>query len=144
MNTKKLLSYAAALALGTLPVAASAQHGGGHGGHDQAAHAEHAAAMDAKPATGTVKHGVRTIELTVTKDGFTPAKAAVKKGEKVRLVVTRKVERTCATELVMKDYGINQPLPLDKAVVIEFTPTKSGGIHYACAMDMIGGELVVD
>lgn len=86
----------------------------------------------------------RTIAIAVTSEGFVPAEVKVKKGEKIRLAVTRKVERTCATEIVMKDQGVNQPLPLDKTVYVELTPAKTGKIRYACGMDMITGHLVVE
>jgi plastocyanin domain-containing protein len=84
------------------------------------------------------------IELRVTKDGFVPAEIRVQKGERVRLAVTRQVERTCATELVVKDYGINAPLPLGKTVYVELTPKKTGAIRYACGMDMVSGVLLVE
>ncbi len=84
------------------------------------------------------------IAVAVTADGFVPARSRVKVGEPVTLVVTRQVERTCATEIVIKDYGINKPLPHGQPVEITFTPTKPGSIHYACAMDMVGGELVAE
>jgi len=85
----------------------------------------------------------RTIDLAVTKQGFEPEEVQVKKGEPVHLVVTRKTDATCATEIVIKDLGIKKELPLNKAVAIDFTPQKSGRIHYACGMDMLGGTLLV-
>jgi plastocyanin domain-containing protein len=84
--------------------------------------------------------GARTIDMTVTTNGFEPSKIEVKKGQPVHLVVTRKTDETCATELVIKDLGIRKELPLDKAVAIDF---KSGELRYACGMDMISGVLVV-
>jgi plastocyanin domain-containing protein len=87
---------------------------------------------------------VQVIEMQVTGEGFVPDHLKVKKGQKVRLVVTRKTERTCATEIVIRDQGINQKLPLDKPVTVEFTPTKSGQLRYACGMDMISGVIVVE
>ena len=81
--------------------------------------------------------------MTVTDDGFEPSKVKAKKGEKVRLIVTRKTDRTCAKEIVIKDHGINQPLPLDKAVTVEFTPAKSGEIRYACGMDHVSGVVFI-
>ncbi|HEX7623039.1 MAG TPA: cupredoxin domain-containing protein [Anaeromyxobacteraceae bacterium] len=89
------------------------------------------------------KH-TRTVELSVTSDGFVPAEVTVKRGETVKLVVTRKVERTCATEIVMKDFGINQPLPFEKAVAVTVKPKKAGDYRFACGMDMIAGVLRVD
>ena len=67
----------------------------------------------------------------------------VKKGEPVHMVVTRKTDQTCATEIVIKDLGIKKELPLNKAVAIDFTPKKTGEINYVCGMDMLGGKLVV-
>jgi plastocyanin domain-containing protein len=98
----------------------------------------------APSSAGKVVKGVRTIELSVTQDGFTPAEVKAKAGETVKLVVTRKVERTCATEIVMKDLGVNQPLPLGKAVAVTVKPPKAGSYRFACGMDMIAGQLVVE
>jgi plastocyanin domain-containing protein len=66
-----------------------------------------------------------------------------RKGEKLRLVVTRRTDRTCATEIVVKDHGINQPLPLGKAVTVELTPARSGEIRFACGMDHVSGIVFV-
>ena len=86
----------------------------------------------------------QVVQITVTKEGFTPSKVAVKRGAPVQLVVTRKVERTCATDIVSKDLGVNQALPLDKPVTIKVTPQKPGEYRFACAMDMIAGTLKVE
>jgi len=123
----KLVTAVITLALAA-PLAALAQHD-----HK----AEHAGPATASPA-------VQVIEMQVTGEGFVPSQVKVKKGQKVRLVVTRKTERTCATEIVIRDQGINQKLPLDKPVTVEFTPTKSGQLRYACGMDMISGVIVVE
>jgi plastocyanin domain-containing protein len=111
--------------------------------HDHGAMKMNAPAASGAIAEGTVKDGVRTIELQVTSEGFVPAQAKVAKGQKTRLVITRKTDRTCATEIVVKDYGINTALPLNKAVTVELTPKGSGEIHYACAMGHIRGILFV-
>ncbi len=103
-----------------------------------------AAILFTLPALAAAQPGGGAIEVSVTGEGFVPARIHVKKGEKVRLVVTRKTERTCATEIVIRDAGINQQLPLNKPVVVEFTPAKAGTLRYACGMDMISGVLVVD
>ncbi len=95
-----------------------------------------AGAADAKKAG-------QTVQMTVTEDGYVPARIEARKGEPLTLVITRKTERTCATELVIKEYGVNQPLPLGKTVTVTFTPRKSGPVKYACGMDMISGTLVV-
>lgn len=118
-------------------------------GHDHAMHQDGGRAAPsggghAAAAPVAKKGAARTIEMTVTSEGFVPAEVKVKKGEKLRLAITRKTEKTCATEIVVKDYGINQPLPLDKTVYVELTPKTTGKVKYACGMDMITGFLVVE
>ncbi|MFZ5896703.1 MAG: cupredoxin domain-containing protein [Myxococcota bacterium] len=84
------------------------------------------------------------LPIRVTQDGFVPARARVKVGQPVTLVVTRTLEKTCATEIVISEYGINKPLPLNQAVEVTLTPKKPGNIHFACGMDMITGELIAE
>lgn len=84
------------------------------------------------------------IEIAVTGDGFAPSSTRVRVGQPVTLAVTRKVERTCATEIVLKDFGIRKPLPLGEPVTMTFTPRAPGPIRYSCAMDMVAGELVAE
>lgn len=87
----------------------------------------------------------RVIELAVTERGFEPSPVNVKKGEPLKLVVTRKTDQTCATELIMPDQKIEKALPLNKPVEIAFTPEKSGQIKYGCAMGMmISGMILVE
>lgn len=98
--------------------------------------------VDPKAAKKTAE---RTIKLEVTEDGFVPSPIKLKKDEPVVLMVTRKTDKTCATELVMKDYEINQDLPLNEEVAIKFTPAKSGTLKYGCAMgQMIAGSFVIE
>lgn len=123
------LAPAALLALAALPAA-----GGG------ASEPKPAAA----PAKAAAKDAVRTVEIAVTDDGFTPAEVKAKAGETVKLAVTRKVEATCATEIVMKDFGVNKPLPLGKTVIVTVKPTKPGSYRFACGMDMVAGTLQVE
>src|SRR5512138_2362694 len=62
-----------------------------------------AALLFATPVHAAAKEQV--VNLEVTKEGFVPAEVKVKAGQPVKLVVTRKTEVTCATEIVMKDFG---------------------------------------
>ena len=90
--------------------------------------------------------GVATDAITihVTEKGFEPPVIKVPAGRPVYLEVTRKTDRTCAKEFVMAEYHINQPLPLNQAVTISFTPDKAGELRYACGMDMFSGRIVVE
>jgi plastocyanin domain-containing protein len=137
MKTRTLFfPAAAALALWGAPALAQHMDAGSMMHHP-------APSTDAGIAEGVLKNGAREVTMEVTGEGFVPARIKVKKGEKLRLVITRKTDRTCATEIVIKDYGINTPLPLNKAVTVELTPKASGEIHYACGMNMIGGVIFV-
>ncbi|MBJ6759384.1 cupredoxin domain-containing protein [Myxococcaceae bacterium JPH2] len=91
------------------------------------------------------ENGVRVVDLTVNEHGFEPSPVTLKQGEPVKLVVTRKTDQTCATELVMDEYHIDTKLPLDTPVEISFTPSKSGKLVYGCAMGkMVSGTFLVD
>lgn len=84
------------------------------------------------------------IEMTVTEKGFEPQNVRVKKGEPVTLIITRKTDTTCATEIIIDEHKINVKLPLNKPVTVTFTPQKSGELKYGCAMKkMIGGVIKV-
>lgn len=93
----------------------------------------------AAPATGN------RIAMEVTGDGFVPANVTVKAGTPVTLVITRKTDETCATDILIDGTDIKTALPLNKPVEVAWTPTKAGKVKFGCAMDMmIGGVLLVE
>ena len=83
------------------------------------------------------------VEHTVTEKGFEPARVEVTQGQPVKLIVTRITENTCAKEIGIPDAHINAKLPLNQPVTVTFTPTQSGDIKYACAMNMVRGVIHV-
>lgn len=86
-----------------------------------------------------------TVALSVTEKGFEPSPVGVKQGQPVKLVLTRTTDKTCATEVVLEEYGIDAKLPLNQPVEVAFTPTKTGKLVYGCAMGkMISGVLLVE
>jgi plastocyanin domain-containing protein len=96
-------------------------------------------------ATSRQEGGAQVVELTVTETGFQPAEVKVKAGTPVKLLITRKTDKTCATEITMAEHQINTPLPLDKQVEVAFTPTQTGRLKYGCAMgQMVSGVLLVE
>ena len=85
------------------------------------------------------------VQLSVTEFGFEPAAVRVRAGKAVTLVVTRRTDNTCATELVVPDAGIRVPLPLHVPVSINFVPSQAGRLRYGCGMQMmVGGVLFVE
>jgi len=99
-------------------------------------------AMTDKPSDANAP-AVRRVDVSITKKGFEPDKITAKKGEPLRLVITRRTDQTCAKEIVIADAGIQKELPLDRPVMIDFTPAKNGELRYACGMNMISGVIVV-
>jgi plastocyanin domain-containing protein len=74
-----------------------------------------------------------------------PDHLKVKKGQAVKLMITRKTDQTCAKEIVIDEYNVKAELPLNKAVAVTFTPTKSGELKYGCGMNkMVSGVLTVE
>ena len=87
----------------------------------------------------------RRIELTVTENGFEPTPIKVKRGEPLELVVTRKTDKTCATEIVVPEANLKKALPLNEAVVLALTPARTGELKYGCGMNqMVAGVLLVE
>jgi plastocyanin domain-containing protein len=101
---------------------------------------------DKRPAKDTGKKGGEKLEIAITDKGFEPDKLAVKKGQPVELVFTRKTDQTCIKEVVL-DTGdgkkIQKPLPLNKPVSITTKFTKAGDLKYACSMNMFSGTVKV-
>ena len=98
----------------------------------------------ANPPAQPGAQAVRNVEIAVTEGGFGPSPVTIKKGEQVNLVVTRKTDRTCATEIVIPSLSVNKRLPLNTPVTIAITPTAVGTINYSCAMGMYRGALTVE
>jgi hypothetical protein len=142
MNKTKWFTLGAAAALFTAAPAFASEghkHDAGAGKPGEAAMADHAA--QPRPSYGKKAKG-RKVEVTVTRDGFVPAEIPAKKGEILNLVVTRKVEKTCATELVQKEQGVFAPLPLEKPVTVTLKAPKDGQLRFSCAHGHIAGNVV--
>ena len=89
--------------------------------------------------------GAEVHDVEVTGKGFVPSRIKVKAGEKVVLRVKRTVKTTCAKKITVPSKGIVKNLPLNKSVLVEFTPDKRGEIAFGCAMDqMLSGVIVVN
>lgn len=95
-----------------------------------------------KPAAGPAPREVR---LTVNEKGYEPSPLTLKKGEPVKLLITRVTDQTCATDIVIDEPKTRAKLPLNQEVAVLFTPTKTGELHYGCSMDkMVGGVFKVE
>ena len=80
--------------------------------------------------------------MLVTAAGFEPSSLTLRAGATARITFRRTSDETCATEVVFSDYGVRRPLPLNKAVTVDFTPKKNAA-GFVCGMNMLKGTLVV-
>ena len=97
------------------------------------------------PSIGCAMDREKVIEMKVTEQGFEPSRVTVKKGQPVKLVLTRTTDKTCATDIVIDEHNVKAALPLNKPVTVGFTPNKTGELKYGCAMEkMVGGVIFVE
>jgi plastocyanin domain-containing protein len=97
--------------------------------------------LAAQPAAPGGKATV--VRVSVTDNGFEPEFVTVEKGKPATLIITRKVEATCATEAVFAANGSKFALPLNQDVSIPIGTANAETLRYACGMDMYHGAVVV-
>lgn len=85
--------------------------------------------------------GPQEVQLAVTDGGFEPARAEVPRGQALTLVVTRKTDQTCATEIEIPALNLRRALPLNQAVRIEIPAGVKDTLNYICGMHMMGGTI---
>jgi cytochrome c oxidase subunit II len=85
----------------------------------------------AEPLSGSVVNGAREVKVEAHKFAYNPDSIVVKKGEKVRLLIT-------ATDVqhgfALPDLKIDVKLPPNKEQVVEFTPDKAGEFPFHCSV----------
>ena len=96
-----------------------------------------------RPRGGGSANAVQTARVELTEHGYQPSSIRLRRGVPARVTFVRKVSGTCATEVVIPEYGVRRTLPLDEPVVVEFTPERSGEFTFSCGMGMLRGTLVV-
>jgi hypothetical protein len=89
------------------------------------------------------KPKVQIARVILTEQGYKPDAVRLRRGIPARITFVRQVEGTCGAEIVLPDHDIKRSLPLNKPVVVEFTPNKSGEFSFTCGMGMLRGKIVV-
>ena len=102
-----------------------------------------AEALTQKKSGTKPNNRIQSVTITLNDKGYQPASFKLRRGVPARVTFIRQVEVTCATEVVLPDYGIKRELPLGEPVVVEFTPNKKGEFSFACGMNMVSGKLIV-
>jgi len=79
---------------------------------------------------GTGMQAEHEIQLTLRKYEFNPGSLRVRKGERVKLVMTA-ADHDHGFKL--DDFDINQKIPKGTTVVVEFTADKAGTFQFRCS-----------
>ena len=87
---------------------------------------------------------VQAARIAVTEKGFEPDRISLRAGTPAQLTFVRTTDKTCGTEVVFPSLGLKRALPLNEAVVIEFTPARTGEVAFTCGMNMLKGVVVVE
>ena len=102
----------------------------------------------ADPATASTQENAQakpqSAKIVINEQGFEPSKVSLKAGTPARLTFVRTTDKTCATEVVFPSLKIKRALPLNEPVLIDFTPSKTGHVAFACGMNMLKGVVVVE
>lgn len=86
---------------------------------------------------------IQSVRINLTERGYQPSSFTLKKDVPARVTFIRKTADECGEEIVIPAYNIRRFLPVGKAVLVRFTPTKTGTFNFACGMDMLQGKLIV-
>jgi hypothetical protein len=91
----------------------------------------------AEPAAAAVPDATGRVAVVVTEEGFVPSRIAARAGQPLVLAITRKTEKTCATEILFRGQEGKTDLPLNKTVEVTYVPRSSGPVKFGCAMGMM-------
>ena len=97
----------------------------------------------AQKQTSQAKPKAQTAKVLINEQGYSRTSIILRRGVLTRITFLRQTDSTCATELVISEYGITRALPLNTPVVVSFTPKRSGEFGFTCGMNMMRGKLIV-
>ncbi len=95
---------------------------------------------EAAPAEGNVARTSRSVTIDGT--GYHPNSVSAPAGQPVRLTLTRTSDEGCGQQVVFPTLNIRRDLPLNRAVVVDFSMPASGSVAFTCGMDMFRGSIV--
>jgi plastocyanin domain-containing protein len=95
------------------------------------------------PLTARARPRVQKLTVKITERGFEAVSLTLRRGVQPRVTFPRTTERTCAKEVVLRDFGIKRDLPLNRPVVITLTPNTKGEFRLTCGLNMMRFKLIV-
>jgi len=91
----------------------------------------------------SVAQAPQTARVTVSDQGFEPARITLKSGVAAAVTFVRTSDATCAKEVVFPSLEIRRELPLNTAVTIELTPSH-GDVAFVCGVGMFKGSIAAE
>ncbi len=83
------------------------------------------------------------IHISVSRNGYEPARITVPSGKPVRLAFERNDAANCAGTVVFPDLGISKELPPGQTTIVELPASAPRELTFSCGMRMYRGSLVV-
>lgn len=97
-------------------------------------------AQEAAPAGSSV--APTSLSVTVDATGYHPGSVSAPAGLPVHLTITRTSDEGCGQQIVFPTLNIRRDLPLNRAVIVDFSMPASGSVAFTCGMDMLRGSIV--
>jgi hypothetical protein len=82
------------------------------------------------------------IKITVSKDGYSPARIEVKAGQPVKLAFYRADAENCGGTVIFPKLKIEGKLPVGQPTLVEIVPQERGELAFTCGMGMFKGSLI--
>ncbi|MHB8107685.1 MAG: stalk domain-containing protein [Candidatus Cryosericum sp.] len=101
------------------------------------------------PFVFTVKDPViqplaQTVEMHVKYSGWDPATIHIKAGARVTWIIWGDEVSSCTSRIVVPSLNISQSLTAGKNVITFTAPASTGAVPFACWMNMVRGQFIVD
>lgn len=93
-------------------------------------------------SNGQNTQAVQEVRMTQKSSGYQPNVFTIQAGRPVRWIITSEDQFSCASSIVMPQYGISKSLRQGENI-IEFTPRDKGEIRFSCSMGMYTGKFIV-
>ena len=91
----------------------------------------------------TAKPKIQTVTVRITERGFEPETFKLRRAIQAQVTFLRTTDATCVKEITVPDFNIRRELPLNQPVIVNITPRQSGRLTFACGMNMMRGQLIV-
>jgi hypothetical protein len=91
----------------------------------------------------TATDGVIEVPLTIANTQYEPSALSIPADKPVRLVINRKEDTACSSQIVFPQLGVTRSLKPNGTTVVNLPAAKAGTYTMTCGMGMMSGQLVV-